>query len=587
MFGHQPACAIAGMRPSVSFRPPWQLNLPHEGAFMGYHVTMSLPGPRRFALSMRHSIPALLLAAALFVGGCGRKETKAAYTVTGKNVFRYAMQNRPTTLDPALVEDGDTIDMLMQVFEGLVQWSEKNEVVPNIAERWDISADGTVYTFHLKPNVLFHKPFQRPVTAHDFVYTLTRSLLPATKSPTAMSYLNDIVGAKDVADGKTATLAGVKALDDHTLQITIVGRKPYFLGKLTYPTAYVVCREAVEKNGGRIDEKSMVGSGPFALAQFRPGYSILLAANPVYHGGKPILAGLERPILPDSNSRQTRYESGGTDITDVQRADLSRLRNDPVLRTQIREFARANVWYLALNQLAFPPFKDRRVRQAFAHAIDKDAVIRLALKDTADRANGIIPPGVPGHDPAYRGLTYDPAKARRLLAEAGYPDGRGFPPLTITFRQGYKYVEDAVIAMRSDLKRNLGIECDVQQVEWAQFLTQRTNGTMPCYHLRWSADYLDPQNFLSLMLRTGAIENAIGYSNPEFDRLCDAADAEPDPAKRLQLYSRAERIAVEDAPWVPLYHLRDVELHKPYVKGIRDSLMGHLPHITTTVADRP
>ncbi len=533
------------------------------------------------------SIAAILAAAVILVAGCGRKATKAAYSVTGKNVFRYALQNRPTTLDPALVEDGDTIDMLMQVFEGLVQWSEKNEVVPNIAERWDISDDGTVYTFHLKSNVLFHKPFERPVTAHDFVYSLTRSLLPATKSATAMNYLNDIVGAKDVADGKTATLAGAQALDEHTLQITIDRRKPYFLGKLTYPTAYVVCKEAVEKNGGRIDEKSMIGTGPFALAQYRPGYSVLLAANPLYHGGKPILDGIERPILPDSNSRQTRYESGGTDITDIQRADLSRLQADPNLHTQIREFARANIWYLALNQQAFPPFKDRRVRQAFAYAIDKDAVIRLALKGTAVRANGIIPPGVLGYNPAYRGLPYDPARARRLLAEAGYPDGKGFPRLTITFRQGYKYIEDAVIAIRSDLKRNLGIECDIQQVEWAQFLTQRTNGTMPCYHLRWAADYLDPQNFLSLMLHTGSAENTIGYSNPEFDRLCDQADVEPDPAKRLQLYAKAEKIAVEDAPWVPIYHLRDVELHKPYVKGLRDSLMGHLPHVTTTVAGRP
>lgn len=528
-------------------------------------------------------LAALILAVTV---GCGRKEAPAAYRVTGKNVFRYALQSRPTTLDPALVEDGDTIDLLMQVFEGLVQWTEENEVAPNIAERWDVSADGRVYTFHLKRGVLFHKPFERAVTAQDFVYSITRSLLPATRSSTAMNYLNDIVGAREVAEGKAATLKGLRALDDHTLEITLDKRKPYFLGKLTYPTAYVVCREAVEKNGGRIDEKSMIGTGPFALAEYKPGYSVLLAANPAYHGGKPVLDGIERPVLADTTSRQTRYESGGIDLTDVQRADLSRIQGDPTLRSQLREFPRANVWYLALNQLAFPPFRDKRVRQAFAHAIDKDAVIRLALKGTADRANGIVPPGVPGHDPAFKGLPYDPEKARKLLAQAGFPGGKGFPKLTISFRQGYKHIEDAVIAIRSDLKRNLGIECDIQQVEWAQFLTQRANGTMPCYHLRWAADYLDPQNFLSLMLRTGSPENSIGYSNPEFDRLCDMADVEPDPAKRLKLYAQAERIAVEDAPWIPMYHLRDVELHKPYLRGLRDCVMGHLPHVTTTVAER-
>jgi ABC-type transport system substrate-binding protein len=525
-------------------------------------------------------------AAVLSLAACGPKGPKPEYTVTGKNVFRYALQSRPTSLDPATVEDGDTIDLLMQVFEGLVQWSEKNEIVPNIAEQWDVSPDGTVYTFHLKSNVVFHKPYARKLTAEDFVYSIVRALTPATKSATAMNYLNDIVGARDVADGKETTVKGLRAVNATTLEITIDRRKPYFLGKLTYPTAYAVCREAIEKNGGRFDEKSMIGTGPFALASYKPGYSVLLAANAAYHGGKPVLDGLERPILPDSNSRQTRFESGGSDLTDIQRADLSRLQADPTLGGQIREFARANIWYLALNQQAFAPFKDRRVRRAFAHAIDKDSIIKLALKGTATKANGIVPPGVPGHDPGLAGLPYDPAAARKLLAEAGYAGGKGFPKLTISFRQGYRYIEDAVIGIRGDLKRNLGIECDIQQIEWAQFLKQRTDGTLPCYHLRWSADYLDPQNFLSLMLRTGSPENTIGYSNPEFDRLCDQADVEPDPARRLKLYAQAQRIAVEDAPWVPIHHLRDVELHKPHLKGLRDSLMGHLPHITTDVSGR-
>src|SRR2546430_8896849 len=166
------------------------------------------------------------------------------------------------------------------------------------------------------------------------------------------------------------------------------------------------------------------------------------------------------------------------------------------------------------------------------------------------RAEGIVPPGVPGQDPNFKGLAYDPAKAKQLIAEAGFPDGKGFPVLTITYRQGYKYIEDGALAIRNDLKQNLGIDVAVQQVEWAQFLKQRENGTMPCYHLRWAADYLDPQDFVSLMLRTGAKENTIGYSNPEFDRLCDAADVEPDSTKRMDLYRQAQRIAVDDAPWV-------------------------------------
>jgi len=521
---------------------------------------------------------AAALTIALAAVGCGRQPRVA---VDDTNVLRYAMQNKPTRLDPASVEDGDTIDMLMQVFEGLVQWNEKSEIAPNLAERWDISPDGRTYTFHLKEGVRFHNG--RTMTAEDFVYTLTRTLLPETKSTVARTYLGDIVGAEDVLSGRTRSLAGVKALRPSTLEIRIDKRRPYFLGKLTYPTAYVVCREAIEKNGGVLDDKAMVGTGPFRLAEYRHGYSIRLAANKDYHGTKPRLTGIERLILPDSLARQTAYEGGRTHITDVQRSDLDRVLKDPKLSKEVREFDRPAIWYLALNQRAYPPFKDRRVRRAFAMAIDKEAIIRIALRGTAKRADGIVPPGVPGHDPSYRGLPYDPAKARALLAEAGYPGGKGLPRLVLSFRQGYKHIEDSVISIRNDLKRNLGIEADIRQVEWGQFLTERNNGTMPCYHLRWMADYLDAQNFLSLMLRTGAQENSIGYSNPRFDALCDKADVEGDPARRAALYRQAERIAVEDAPWVCLYFQRDVELHKPEVRGLRDCLMGHLPHVTTTV----
>lgn len=527
-------------------------------------------------------VRAAWLCAAVSVVACVGCGPRSGGPGGGGNVLRYALQTAPTRLDPAEVQDGDTIDMLFQVFEGLVQWNEKNEIVPNLAESWTLSDDGRTYTFRIRDNVYFHAPFRRKLTAQDFVYSLTRAL----KAPVALTYLNDIVGAADVASGKAGALAGVKALDNRTLQITIDKRKPYFLGKLTYPCAYAVCREAIEKNGGVFDEKTMIGTGPFVMKEYRSGYSVTLAANPDYHGGRPILDGIERPILTDTNARQTKYESGGADITDVQRSDLDRIKADPQLSAQLKEFPRAAIWYLGMNPKAYKPFQDRRVRRAFAMAVNKDELIRLALKGTATKAEGIVPPGLPGHDDRFAGLAYDPAAAAKLLAEAGYPGGRGMPKLTIYYRQGMKQVEDGVMAIRDDLKRNLGVEADVQQVEWSQFLKQLNSKTVPCAHVRWAADYLDPQNFLSVLLRTGSWENNFNYSNPEFDKLCDQADVEPNSAKRMELYRRAERIAVDDAPWICLYFQRDLELHKPYVKGIRDSLMGHLPHTTTTVAGR-
>ncbi len=423
-------------------------------------------------------------------GGCGPKGG-APGGAGGGNVLRYAMQTAPTRLDPAEVQDGDTIDLLFQIFEGLVQWNDKSEIVPNLAESWKVSDDGRTYTFRIRDNVYFQPPFKRKLVAQDFVYSLTRAL----KAPVALTYLGDIVGADELAASKTTTLAGVRAPDDRTLEITIVKRKPYFLGKLTYPCAYAVCREAIEKNGGRFDETTMIGTGAFKLKEYRSGYSVSLVANKEYHGGAPVLDGIERPILTDTNARQTKFESGGTDVTDVQRSDLDRIKSDPQLSGQLKEFQRAAIWYLGMNPKAYKPFQDRRVRRAFAMAVNKDELIRLALKGAATKAEGVVPPGLPGHDAKFVGLKYDPTAAAKLLAEAGYPGGKGMPKLTIYYRQGMKQVEDGVMAIRDDLKRNLGVEADVQQVEWSQFLKQLNSKTVPCAHVRWSADYPRPAEF--------------------------------------------------------------------------------------------
>ncbi len=518
----------------------------------------------------------------LALPGCGKGGSGGGSTsVAGGNILRYPLQTEPTNLDPARVEDGDTIDLIQNIFEGLVKWSDENTIVPNIAEKWDISSDGKVYTFHLHDNVKFHNG--RILVAKDFVYSITRPLLPDTKSGTAMTYLNDILGAKDVSDGKTTELKGVKALDDKTLQITLDNRRPYFLGKMTMPTSYAVCKEAIEANGNKLDEKAMIGTGPFKVDSYVSGSVVKLSGFKQYHDGAPILDGIERPIMKDSFTRQTAYESGALDYTDVQRADVDRIQKDPKLSKELKVLPRANVWYLAMSQQAFEPFKKKEVRQAFAYAINKDELIRLVYKGTATRANGIVPPGVPGANEKFQGLDYNVQKAQELMAKAGYPGGKGFPKLTITYRQGYQYVADGVQQIRSDLKKNLGIDVDTKESEWAKMLDDRKKGTLECFHIRWSADYLDPQDFLSMMLRTGVEENKIGYSNPKFDALCDAADVEPNADKRKAMYIEAEKIVVEDAPWVTLFYLPDVELQKPYVTGLRASLFGHLPHTKASV----
>jgi len=199
-------------------------------------------------------------------------------------------------------------------------------------------------------------------------------------------------------------------------------------------------------------------------------------------------------------------------------------------------------------------------------------------------AQGILPEGIPGFDPQFKGLQFDPQRARQLLAEAGYPNGTGFPTLTLSFRASEDDIRNTATAVQADLQKNLGIKVNLDEVEWTTFLARRNKGEMPFYFLRWMADYLDPQNFLSTMLHSRSPENTIGYSNPEFDRLCEQADALQDEAKRFALYRQAERIAVEEGAWVPIYYQRDVELWNPKLQGVESSLMGHLPHKRTHFA---
>jgi ABC-type transport system substrate-binding protein len=473
---------------------------------------------------------------------------------------------------------------LQHVFEGLVTLDEKSQVVPGLAERWDVSPDGRVYTFHLKPGVKFHNG--RDLTAKDVEYSFMRALHKDTRSVTAMTYLNDIVGARELSEGKVETLAGLKVVDDRTVAITLGGPRPYFLGKISYVTCSIVNREAIEANGGRVDEKSLTGTGPLTLAEYQQGALIRLAANPSYHGGRPKLDGIERPLQIDPVTRQTTYENGSTHYFGVARGDVARVKADPVQSRQLREFPRANFLYLALSQKAFPPFKDRRVRQAFAYAINKDELVRVALAGTGVAARGILPPDFPGHDPSFKGLPFDPQKAKKLLTEAGYPGGKGFPRLTIHTMQGGQETADAAQTIRSDLKQHLGIEVDTVPMEAATFLRNQNNRSMPLFIFGWVADFPDPQNFLSTLFHSRASENIVDYGNPQVDALLDRADAERDPAKRMALYREAQTLIVEDAPRIPLYHLPAIELHKPELAGIRDSIVRRLPHTTTSLTTR-
>lgn len=526
----------------------------------------------------------IFLVCAALAAGCGKGNFSETAKKGKENVFRYAIRENPTTLDPGAVEDGDTIDLLQQVYEGLVAYDESNKISGILAESWTVSKDGTVYTFQVKQGVKFHSG--RELKAEDFKRTIERNADPAFASTTILSYLSDIVGMKERVSGKAKEITGIQVKGPYTLEIRIDKPRPYFLGKLCYPTSWVVDMDKVKGTAKINKVEEMVGTGPFIAERYDEGDITVLKANPSYHRGAPKIAGIERPVIRDSQARLNKYLAGEVDLVALERQDVPAVQQNAEVKDHLQSFPRPSIFYVGMNQRVYKAFKDRRVRRAFAMAIDKERIVRDVLQNLVTPANSIVPPDVPGHRSNAAVIPFDPAGAKKLLAEAGYPNAKGLPHFVMEVRMGAKDYEDVATAVATDLKTNLGINIDVRPSEWATYLRRRNKWDIGLFHMRWAADYLDPQNFLSMMLGTYSEdppfgpENRLDYSNPDFDGLCKQADSSMDEARRLELYARAEDLVLQDAPWVPIYFQMDHELINPRVKGLRTNLFGHLSHYT-------
>jgi oligopeptide transport system substrate-binding protein len=535
----------------------------------------SLPVTRR-SLSFSFA----LVCAGLILTGCSRGSRSHTGT---QQVFRYPIRIEPSTLDPALSPDLDTNELLQNVYEGLVTFDTNNAVAPSLAERWDVSPDGKTYTFHLRA-ALFHNG--RMVIADDVKYSLERALWKETRSPVAANYLAGIVGLEAVTSGLRRGLEGVKVLDSRTVSIALDHPRGYFLGSLAYPTGNVVCREAVEKNGGRIDGPAQaIGTGPFRMAEYHSHARVVLTAFESYWGGRPKLDRIERPVVLDFQTSRAKYLAGETDLCLPAFSDFKNDRNDPRLKAEARVIPQAGVWYLAMQQRLQPAFRNPLVRKAFAQAIDKDEICKLACQGLLPRAEGFVPPGVPGYNPKIRALPYDPQAAKRLLEQAGYPNGRNFPHLTLVYLQNQPEIEACAQIVRAHLKENLGVEVDLQAREAATFFSDTgAKENVAFFFTGWLADYIDPQDFLSTMLRSGAKLNHLGYSNPAFDALCDRADALQEMDKRIPLYQQADQIVADEVPVIPIYYAGQPVLVKPYVRDYPINLLNlAMPHKTTSV----
>ena len=465
------------------------------------------------------------------------------------------------TLDPAFTTGALEAEYVVHLFSGLTSLNEKLEVVPDLADKWTVSNDGRIYTFSLRRGAKFHDG--RAITASDVKFSIERAADPRLASPVALTYLGDIQGFAARMSGQAAEVSGIKVRDDVTIDITLDEPRVYFPAKLTYPVSYVVDKQNV---GSRPDWwLKPNGSGPFSVAGFAPGERLSLVRHDAYVGVKPSLVGVEYLAVPPVEA----YERDVIDIAVVDLADIDRVtdKSDPLNR-ELRVRTDLDIQYVAMNVTA-KPFDDPKVRQAFNHALDRDRIATVTLKRTVIKADGILPPAMPGKSDRVRGLDFDVSRARQLVSESSYRDARNFPEISLTVMGTRTAPAPEVNAIIATYRQSLGVDVRVRQLDRDAFMaaTQRDRDRPQMFMTGWIADYADPQNFLDILFHSRSRENMSRYANPDIDRDLEKARAERDPAVRTKLYQDIEARILQDAPWVPLWHNKRYILVKPWVQG--------------------
>ena len=458
----------------------------------------------------------------------------------------------PPTLDPHLTTDATSAQVIVEIFGGLVTIDRNLDVVPDLAESWDISADGRVYTFRIRPDAVFHDG--KPVTAEDVRWSLERVTDPLTEAPNVDQYLGDIVGVDAKLAGDVLEISGVRVINERTIEITIDAPKSFFLAKMTYPTAFVLDRENIEANPKNWFRKPN-GTGPFKMTEYKVGETLILSRHDAYHLGPAKVAEVE--MILSGGTSMLMYENDEIDIAGVGLADLDRLLEPShSLNAELTRAAPSfSVQYIGLN-VNEPPLDDVKVRQALNLAIDKREIATIVLGDQVVPAKGILPPGFPGFSESVSGYEFDPIKAKQLLLESKYGnDLDNLPPITITtpgsFGANVSLDMEVVLAM---WEKNLGITTEFQQTEFATFLKDLNKRRFQMFDIGWIADYPDPENFLDILFYSDSSNNHTNYNNPEVDALLEKARVETDETLRFSIYNEVEQTILDDAPWIPLWY---------------------------------
>ncbi|HET8632263.1 MAG TPA: peptide ABC transporter substrate-binding protein [Thermomicrobiales bacterium] len=443
------------------------------------------------------------------------------------------------------------------------------ELQPAAAEKWEIAPDGMSWTFHFRPGMKWSDG--TPVTANDYVYTIRRMADPNTGFDVAWFYAF-IKGFKAANEGKGKLEdIGAKATDDLTLTIETEQPTPFL--SLIMTELPPVPQHVVSAAGDNwsLDPKTCLSCGPFKLEAWDKGRQVVFVNNPAYNG--PSKAPLSKIVykIGEDTALFPAYENNEIDAITrgyeqvLSPADQARVESDPDLSKQLHKWPQFQTWWVSYDSVN-AAFKDTRVRQAFSHAIDRDALINSALKGQAVPAWGLLPPGFYAYNlDNVKGIQdFNPAKAKQLLAAAGYPDGKGFPRYDMYLRAPSPTVKNVAQAIQAMLKQNLGVDIGIQSYEQKSFMDRLNSHNLPLWLISWDMDYYDASNFMDVFKSGGRNP----WKNDEYDRLVASADSTMgDDAKRKQLYQQAEKLLVTEAVGVFLWHPIFTQLWKPYIAG--------------------
>lgn len=563
---------------------------------------------------MRKKVTLILLVAVMLLAFAGCRETEEKAPM----VLRYNVGAEPQYFDPRKATGIPEFTMLLNLFDGLMRYDINGQLVPSIAESYTVSTDGLLWTFKLSDAKWSNG---EPLTAQDFEYSWKSALSPEIASEYAyqLYYIKNgeafnssipkdgnYYYPKVDANGELVTDAdgnvvpdlekpfdvnsiGVKAIDDKTLEVTLEAPTPYFSSLLTFTTYLPINKKLDQANPDWAKSAdNYVSNGPFRLTKWEHNNVIEMEKNPNYW---------DKDVVKLDKIVFTMVEESSTELLMFENNEIDWGANPPLPELE-RLLAEDKViinpylgTYYYLFNVTREPFDDVRVRKALTYAIDRESIVKNITKAGQLPATAYVPPGVPDAEPGSDFRTvggdffepYNPEEAKRLLAEAGYPDGKGFPEFTLLYNtsEAHKTIAEAIQRM---WKETLGINCTLTNQEWKVYLDNRSTLNYDVARAGWIGDYTDPMTFIDMWV-TGGGNNDTGWGNPEYDALVKEAKSSGDQKVRMEAMHKAEKILMDEIPIAPIYFYTRPELIKPYIKGAYTSALGYTDFKTAYIEE--